>query len=202
MTREDEAGIIKRVLNGNVNAFEPLILEYRKKVYNLSLRMLGNAEDAADASQEAFLRAFASLGGFRGECKFSVWLFRLTSNICTDIIRGRRERPVSLDCPEGDDGHWVPEIPDTRFSPETELEKKELRDAIRRGLERLNPDYRRILLLREQCGMSYEEIGNSLGLEAGTVKSRIFRARKQLCGFLAETGNIPPCYPSEKASEV
>ena len=202
MTRDEESGLIKRVLNGDVNAFEPLVLEHRKKVYNLALKMLGNNEDASDASQEAFLKAFASLGGFRGECKFSVWLYRLTSNICTDIIRSRKESMISLDAPEEHDRPRVPEIPDMRFSPETELEKKEIRDAVRRGLERLSPDYRRILLLREIGGMSYEEIGNSLGLEAGTVKSRIFRARKQLCGFLAETGNIPPCYPSEKASEV
>ncbi|MCL1829088.1 MAG: sigma-70 family RNA polymerase sigma factor [Oscillospiraceae bacterium] len=202
MTREEESGLIKRVKDGDAGAFEPLILEHQKKVYNLAYRMLGNAEDASDVSQETFLRAFTSLRGFRGECKFSVWLYRLTSNISIDLIRKRGEKTISLDAGEDAGTHRVPEIGDLRFSPESELEKKELREAIGRGLERLNPDHRRILLLREIGGLDYEEIGNILKLEPGTVKSRIFRARKQLCGFLTETGNIPEGYPSKKSSGV
>ena len=202
MTRAEESGLIKRVTGGDADAFEPFVLEHGKKIYNLALRMLGNEHDAQDASQEAFLRAFGSLSSFRGDCKFSVWLYRLTTNICIDMIRSRDVTTVPIDGDEGDETPRAPEIPDTRYSPETEFEKKELRDAVRHGLERLSPEHRRILLLREISGLSYEEIGTALELEPGTVKSRIFRARQLLCGFLEETGNIPPRLPSKDTREV
>ena len=89
MTREEELEIILRVRAGDTDAFEALVLEHQNKVYSLALRMVGNEEDARDMAQEAFIRAFNSLASFRGESKFSVWLYRLTSNICIDFLRGR-----------------------------------------------------------------------------------------------------------------
>lgn len=143
-------------------------------------------------AQEAFIRAFNSLGSFRGESKFSVWLYRLTSNICIDFLRGRaKRRTVSLSWEDEDGDEGELEIPDERFSPEAGLERSELREAVRRGLEQLTPEYREILLLREINGLSYDEIGRALNLEEGTVKSRIFRARKKLCEILVREGNIP-----------
>ncbi|MEG1633559.1 MAG: sigma-70 family RNA polymerase sigma factor [Oscillospiraceae bacterium] len=196
MTREEEFEIIQRVRAGDPEAFEPLVLEHQKKVYNLALRMLGNEEDARDMAQEALIRAYNSLESFRGDSKFSVWLYRLTSNICIDFLRGRgRRQAVSLTF-ESEDEPQELEISDERFSPEAVMEKSETRAAVSRGLQALSPEYREILLLREINGLSYEEIGKALTLEEGTVKSRIFRARKKLCAFLAEDGNIPDMSPS------
>ena len=192
MTREEELRVVERVRSGDADAFEALVLEHQKKVYNLALRMVGSEEDAKDMAQEAFIRAYSSLDSFRGDSKFSVWLYRLTSNVCIDFLRSRgRKQTVSLTVEDEDEDPAELEIPDERFSPEKALEKRELRESVSRGLETLSPEYRQILLLREISGMSYEEIGKALDLEEGTVKSRIFRARKELCAFLSEGGNIP-----------
>ncbi len=192
MTREEELEIILRVRAGDTDAFEALVLEHQNKVYSLALRMVGNEEDARDMAQEAFIRAFNSLASFRGESKFSVWLYRLTSNICIDFLRGRaKRRTVSLNWEDEDGEEGELEIPDERFSPEARLERTELRESVRRGLDSLSPEYREILLLREINGLSYDEISRALNLEEGTVKSRIFRARKKLSEFLIREGNIP-----------
>ena len=192
MTREQEAAVIQAVLGGDVNAFEKLVKEYEKNVYNLALRMTGNSEDAADMSQEAFIKAYNSITSFRGDSKFSVWLYRIVSNVCLDFLRSRnRKQTVSLSV-ENDDGEDVElDIADETQSPELLLDRSMTRDAVRRGLAALPPDHREILLLREIQGLSYEEIADVLGLEEGTVKSRIFRARKKLCSFLIKDGNIP-----------
>lgn len=193
MTRQEEREIIEKVLSGDTEAFEALVIEHQNKVYSLALRMVGNEEDARDMAQEAFIRAFNSLTGFRGDSKFSVWLYRLTSNICIDFIRSRaKKRTVSMTWTDedGDDAGEL-EVPDERFSPEAQLERTLTRESVRRGLDSLSPQYREILLLREINGLSYDEIGEALGIEPGTVKSRIFRARKKLCDFLVSEGNIP-----------
>ena len=192
MTREQEAAIIKQVLEGDVNAFEGLVKEYEKNVYNLARRMTGDPEDAADMAQDAFIKAYNSLGSFRGDSKFSVWLFRIVSNLCLDFLRSRKRRPtvsLSVENDEGEDMEF--EIADESQSPETLLEQKLTREAVRRGLDSLPPEQRQILLLREIQGLSYEEIAQVLELESGTVKSRIFRARKRLSAFLLREGNIP-----------
>lgn len=199
MTREQEAAVIQAVLDGDVNAYEALVKEYEKNVYNLALRMTGNSEDAADMAQEAFIKAYNSLTAFRGDSKFSVWLYRIVSNVCLDFLRSRsRKQTVSLST-ENDDGEEVElDIADETHSPEQLLDRSLTRDAVRRGLAALPPDHREILLLREIQGLSYEEIADVLGLEAGTVKSRIFRARKKLCSFLIKDGNIPEFVSSRK----
>lgn len=199
MTREQEAAVIQAVLDGDVNAYEALVKEYEKNVYNLALRMTGNSEDAADMAQEAFIKAYNSLTAFRGDSKFSVWLYRIVSNVCLDFLRSRsRKQTVSLST-ENDDGEEVElDIADETHSPEQLLDRSLTRDAVRRGLAALPPDHREILLLREIQGLSYEEIADVLGLEAGTVKSRIFRARKKLCSFLIKDGNISEFVSSSK----
>lgn len=201
MTREQEREIVNRVISGDTEAFEALVLEHQNKVYSLALRMVGNEEDARDMAQEAFIRAYGSLAGFRGDSKFSVWLYRLTSNICIDFLRSRgKKRTVSMTW-AGDDGEDAGEleIPDETWSPESQLERSLTRESVRRGLESLSPQYREILLLREINGLSYAEIAGALSLEEGTVKSRIFRARKKLCDFLLREGNISPPEASESA---
>ena len=199
MTREQEAAVIQAVLDGDVNAYELLVKEYEKNVYNLALRMVGNSEDAADMSQEAFIKAYNSLTSFRGDSKFSVWLYRIVSNVCLDYLRSRgRRQTVSLSA-ENDDGEDVEiDIADETQSPERLLDRRLTRDAVRRGLAALPPEHRQILLLREIQGLSYDEIADALGIEAGTVKSRIFRARKKLCAFLIKDGTIPEFVSSSK----
>lgn len=199
MTREQEAAVIQAVLDGDINAYELLVKEYEKNVYNLALRMVGNSEDAADMSQEAFIKAYNSLTSFRGDSKFSVWLYRIVSNVCLDYLRSRgRRQTISLST-ENDDGEDVEiDIADETQSPERLLDRRLTRDAVRRGLAALPPEHRQILLLREIQGLSYDEIADALGIEAGTVKSRIFRARKKLCAFLIKDGNIPEFVSSSK----
>lgn len=191
MTREQEAAIVRKVLGGDANAFETLVLEYEKNVYNIALRMTGNSEDAADMTQEAFIKAYNSLQSFRGDSKFSVWLYRIVSNVCLDFLRSKNRRPTVSLSVEDDDGEDAQlDVVDESQSPELLLDRKLTRDSVRRGLDSLPPDYRQILLLREIQGLSYDEIAQALSLEVGTVKSRIFRARKRLCTFLIDDGNI------------
>ena len=191
MTREQEAAIVRKVLGGDANAFETLVLEYEKNVYNIALRMTGNSEDAADMTQEAFIKAYNSLQSFRGDSKFSVWLYRIVSNVCLDFLRSKNRRPTVSLSVEDDDGEDAQlDVADESQSPELLLDRKLTRDSVRRALDSLPPDYRQILLLREIQGLSYDEIAQALSLEVGTVKSRIFRARKRLCTFLIDDGNI------------
>lgn len=203
MTREQEALTVQRVLDGNADEYEKLVLEYQKNVYNLALRMTGDPEDAADMAQEAFIKAYSSLSGYRGDSKFSVWLYRIVSNVCLDFLRTKKRRQtVSLSVTDDDGEDTELDIADESKSPERILERAMTRDAVRRGLAALTPEYRQILILRELQGMSYEEIAEVLGLESGTVKSRIFRARKKLCAFLLRDGNISGFAPSSNTEGV
>ena len=180
LTHDEEMRIITKVLDGDTNAFEALVEDQKKVVFNLALRMLGNEEDAYDISQEAFLKAYTNLSGFRGDCKFSSWLYKLTTNLCLDFIRKRNRHKVIPLMYEDDDGDSeVMEIPDESFSPELQTEQKQLRESVRAGLNQLPVQQREILVLREIGGLRYDEIGRQLNIEEGTVKSRIFRARKK-----------------------
>ena len=199
MTREEEYAVVKRVRAGDTDAFEALVTAYQKQIYNLTLRYVSSPEDAADLTQEAFLRAFRSLDSFRGDSRFSVWLYRLATNVCIDLLRSRgRGSASSLTVENEDEEAEELEVPDARFEPQKELERRELRRAVQSGLQTLSDDAREIVILRELEGLSYAEIGERLGLEAGTVKSRLFRARKALCDYLRESGNLPDGFPSDK----
>ena len=190
MTVFFENEIIRSVLRGNVNDFEKLVTAYEKNVYNIALRMVGDPEDAADMTQETFIKAYRALSSFRGDSKFSSWLYRIASNVCLDFLRSRSRHPqVSLSTVDEDDRATF-ELPDMRQNPEEQLMKKLSMEAVRRGLEQLPEQQRQILVLRELGGLSYAELAQTLGLEEGTVKSRIFRARKRLCALLLCDGNI------------
>ncbi len=191
MTRETEMQIIRRVLDGRTDDFEALVLENQKKVYNLALKMTGNAEDAYDISQEAFIKAFKALKSFRGDSSFGVWIYRLTSNLCIDFLRREKKRKTSpLVYINNSDDEQEIEIADVSSEPETLYEKAELRQAINEGLMKLPEDHRQVLVLRELNGLSYSEISQTLKVEIGTVKSRIFRARSNLVKYLSEQGNF------------
>lgn len=190
MTVFFENEIIRSVLRGNVNDFEKLVTAYEKNVYNIALKMVGDPEDAADMTQETFIKAYRALSSFRGDSKFSSWLYRIASNVCLDFLRSRSRHPqVSLSTVDEDDRATF-ELPDMRQNPEEQLMKKLGMEAVRRGLEQLPEQQRQILVLRELGGLSYAELAQTLGLEEGTVKSRIFRARKRLCALLLCDGNI------------
>ncbi len=199
MTREQEHALIRRVLDGDPDQFQDLVRANERGVYNLALRMLGNEQDALDASQEAFFRAWKNLASFRGDSRFSVWLYRLAGNVCLDMLRRAGRRSESSLTAE--DGEELP-LPDRSRAadPHGMLEQKELRAAVRAGLDALEPEFRQVLVLREIGGLSYEEIGQATGLEAGTVKSRIFRARRKLAAHLTAPGNIFGPEPSYTAS--
>ena len=192
MTREEEAKVIRAVLDGNTNAFDDLVLEYQDRVYHIALRMTGNEEDAFDLSQETFLKAYRTLKSFRGEASFGTWLYRMASNLCVDFLRKKKRRGasslVSLD--EEEAPGRPRELPDLRYEPQNELERKETREKLRAGLRKLPEEQRLILVLRDVEGLSYQEIGDVLRLELGTVKSRIYRARARLAALLTEEGNF------------
>lgn len=190
MTEFFENGVIRSVLDGNINDFEQLVTAYEKNVYNLALRMVGDPDDAADITQETFIKAYRAIGSFRGDSKFSSWLYRIASNVCLDFLRSRSRRaqvPLSF---ENEDAEGEIELPDMSQNPEEVLMKKLSMEAVRRGMEKLPPKQRQILVLRELCGLSYAELAQTLSVEEGTVKSRIFRARKRLCAILLGDGNI------------
>lgn len=190
MTEFFENGVIRSVLDGNINDFEQLVTAYEKNVYNLALRMVGDPDDAADITQETFIKAYRALGSFRGDSKFSSWIYRIASNVCLDFLRSRSRRaqvPLSF---ENEDEEGEIELPDMSQNPEEVLMKKLSMEAVRRGMEKLPPKQRQILVLRELCGLSYAELAQTLSVEEGTVKSRIFRARKRLCAILLGDGNI------------
>ena len=198
MTREEEYALVQRIQSGDSDAFAVLMDLYQKQVYHLALRTVGNPEDAADMTQEAFLRAYRAIGSFRGDSKLSVWLYRLTQNVCIDFLRSRGRKPtVSLTVENEEDEVQELDVADERFDPEEQYQRKALRDAVRRGLLSLPEEYRTTLILREINGLSYAEIGEQLQLEEGTVKSRLFRARKKLCEFLQRDGNLPDTYASK-----
>ena len=188
MEREIELDILQRARKGDSAAFEEIVRAHEKTVYNLALRTLGNREDAEDAVQETFLKAYMALSGFRGESRLSVWLYRIASNVCTDCLRRRRET-VSLSA-EDENGERELEIEDLRFDPAAAAEKSALRDAVREAMDALPDAPRRVLLLREIGGLSYDEIARTLEIDVGTVKTRIFRGRKKLCILLAQNGNF------------
>lgn len=199
LTQDEEQRIIGQVLSGDVNAFERLVEDQSKIVYNLCLRMVNNEQDAYDLSQDAFLKAYTNLAVFRGDSKFSSWLYKLTTNVCLDFLRKRSRQktvPIAYETDDGEQEYL--QIPDDTFSPETEAERKELRDSVRNALAQLPPGQREILVLRELGQLSYEEIADRLNLEPGTVKSRIFRARKKLCAILIKDGNLSECPPSKQ----
>ena len=190
-----ELELVQAAQQGDQGAFSQLVEQNQGKIYSLCYRMTGNSEDAADLTQEAFLNAWRGLSKFGGQSSFSTWLYRLASNACIDFLRREKRRSaLSMTLESKDEEDHQADLPDERWSPERELERKESRQALQAGLAALSPEHREVLLLRETEGLSYQEIARCLGLEDGTVKSRIARARMSLREFLLKSGNfsLPP----------
>ena len=170
-----EEQLIRRAQQGDNDAFEELLLLHQKKVYNLCLRMSANPDDALDLSQEAFLRAWRSLGQYQFEASFSTWLFRLTSNICIDFLR-RQETSLTESYDDSDEGAELA-VPDAQPGPEQQAMTNETKIELARAMEQLSPEHREILQLRVIEDLQYEQIADILGVRVGTVKSRLARAR-------------------------
>jgi len=192
MTVDVEREIIQRVIGGDKNAFEGLVLENQKNVYNLALKMTRNEEDALDISQEAFVKAYQQIRNFRGDSKFSVWLYRLTYNLCIDFLRRKPKTDALSLSFEDDKGDEKPvEIPDLRDLPEDSAIRSEVRKNITAGINELPLKHREAIVMREIAGMSYEEIAKTLRINVGTVKSRLARSRLKLIEILKEKGTFP-----------
>lgn len=189
-----EQELVARAQRGDQEAFAQLVEANQNKIYSLAYRMTANPEDAQDLAQEAFLRAWRALPSFQRESSFSTWLYRLTSNLCIDFLRRekRRRSVAAVTSLDDEESNAPTEVPDHRFRPETELERKELRSAVGQALLKLSDEHRQILILRELDGLSYSEIAEHLELEEGTVKSRIARARLSLRNILLTGGNFSP----------
>ena len=183
--------LVLRAKQGDQAAFEQLVVDNQNKVYSLALRLTGDREEAADLAQEAFLKAWQGLPSFQGESSFATWLHRLTTNVCIDHLRrrGRRQEVEGGPSLDDEEAGW-PEPADWEGDPQRMLERAEMRQAVARGLEALPEHFRQVLVLRELSGLSYQEIGTSLNLDLGTVKSRIARARLALRKILLSDGNF------------
>jgi RNA polymerase sigma-70 factor (ECF subfamily) len=175
MTSDEQ--LIKKASGGDSQAFDELVLRYNKRVINTAFGMLSDYHDACDAAQEVFLRVYKNLSSFKGGSAFSTWLYRITVNVCNDLLRKRKKHAsVSLT----DEDSSVCDIPDTAQTPHERAEKTELRDIVRAEVARLSDEYRTVITLYEFEGASYEQIADILNCPIGTVKSRINRAKKQL----------------------
>ena len=195
---DGDLALVQSAKQGDQDAFAQLVQLHQKKVYNLTLRMTGSPEDAEEMAQTAFWNAWRNLPSFREEASFSTWLYRLAVNACLDFLRKERHRrqgdsALSLD----DTSNPASQVPDFRYAPEEDISRGELRRSIIEGLNLLSAEHRCILIMREIDGLSYQEIGQVLGLEAGTVKSRLARGRLALRRILAEQGNLPSVSTSD-----
>lgn len=179
MTAEKEW--IRRAKQGDLAAFEELVLQHEKIVYNLAFRMFNHSEDARDISQEVFLKAYKNIGNFDERSAFSTWLYRITHNTCIDEMRRRKgKQSYSLEEElENEEGAVQRQVADTGDTPEEQLLKKEQKTEIIEALEQLSEEHKAAIILRDVKGLSYEEIAELLELSIGTVKSRISRARNQ-----------------------
>lgn len=180
---QQEAYLIDKSKEGDITSFEELIIAHQKKAFNIAYRMLGNLEDANDVTQEAILKVYRSISKFKENSSFSTWFYSIVNNTCIDFIRkNRKSNVIYLDKEYEENGDsYKKEISDTEsHTPETALEKKEVRKLVHDSINQLSPEQRKIIVLRDINGFSYQEIAEILNCSEGTVKSRISRARANL----------------------
>ena len=177
-----EAALIQRCAAADEDACAELVAEHQRMVYQLSLNLLGDHNEALDLSQEVFLRVFRTIHGFRGQSALRTWIYRIVVNQARNRQRWwrRRHRSQQVSLDEHINAHGELPAPGNGGSPDRILGQKQLAERIRASLDRLPFDQRTAIVLREIDGLSYEEIGFSLGIAVGTVKSRLARAREAL----------------------
>ncbi|MCR9166047.1 MAG: sigma-70 family RNA polymerase sigma factor [Nannocystaceae bacterium] len=184
-----DRALIRQLKAGDQRAFEELVRIYQDRVFSLSLRMIGNRQEAEDLAQEVFMTVHRAIASYRGEGRFYTWLYRIASNTCKNRIkylRGRHfHRSVPVDetpeaqVPAGEAGPGVP-LQSRVHGPEAMTEGNRLEAAVQRELAALDPEHRLLIVLRDVQGLSYQEILRITGLQEGTLKSRLHRARVAL----------------------
>lgn len=181
---DSDAILVERALENDLAAFEQLVARYQNKITAFAARMLNDRDEAEDVAQEAFIKAYRSLEGFRGASSFSTWLYRIVTNLCIDRARARKRRPqqaYSLDEPyDRDEGKGGRELPDFSSEPGKEVERDELRQQVRMTVAEMPEKLRQVLIMCDIQGMAYEQIAQVLDCPIGTVKSRLFHARADL----------------------
>ncbi len=184
--RATDEKLVGRVLAGERNLFEQLVLRYQRRIMHYLIRMVKNPDLAEDLAQVTFVKAYTALDSFDPRYRFTTWIYRIASNAAIDHLRRNRIRPISLDQPlETEDGTLEQQIPSTGPAPDELASQGEIRVLLRSAVDRLPPEYRQLIALRHGSDCSYEEICSITGLPMGTVKNRLFRARHLLKGILA-----------------
>jgi RNA polymerase sigma-70 factor (ECF subfamily) len=188
----DDLTLVERVRTGDQRAFRLLVERYQRKVYGVALGMLRDKEEARDVAQEAFVKVFKYLEHFKGDASFYTWLYRITVNICIDFIRRKNSRghdpvefdeAVKMDIAEANLGSLGTRL---GTNPQKSALRKELAERITAAVNQLPEAHRKILLLREVEGMSYEDLARVLEIPKGTVMSRLFHARLKMQKILNE----------------
>ncbi len=188
----DETALIKEAQQGDVQAFNTLVLHYQSQVYNLAYRVMGEPDSAADATQEAFISAYRHIRRFRGG-SFKAWLMRIVTNACYDELRRRKRRPqTSLEALYVVEEDANPSLTAKTETPEAHTQRAEVAAAIQHCLSTLPDDQRMTAVLSDVQGYSYEEITTMMGVSLGTVKSRLSRARAKLRDCLRAKGELLP----------
>ncbi|MFM7785205.1 MAG: RNA polymerase sigma factor RpoE [Gammaproteobacteria bacterium] len=176
---EADGQLVARVQQGDKRAFEVLVLKYRHRIFSLVSRFVRVPDEVQDVVQEAFIKAYRAIGGFRGESAFYTWLYRIAANTAKNHLVSRSRRPPGADL-EVEDAEQLDAARALRDieDPESLMMAEQLREAVEGAIRRLPEDLRTALMLREFEGLSYEEIAEVMACPVGTVRSRIFRARE------------------------
>lgn len=178
----NEKHLLDRAKAGDTQAFEQLIEDYEKKVFNIALRMMGNYDDAKDMAQESLIKVYKSISSFKEQSSLSTWIYRITTNVCLDELRKRKSRKVVYidENIKFDDGEAKKEIVSDEITPEEKVERDEIKRMLNSAISELSDEHKTVIVLRDIQGFSYEEISNITKCPQGTVKSRINRARQAL----------------------
>ena len=174
MSTSDEE-LVARSMGGDVESFNQLVLRWERPIYALAYRVIGREEDARDVAQETFLRAFRSIGGFKGQAKFSSWLYRIALNLCRDWIRKQKRTPV-YQAPEGLDVIEMAAEQGPTESIEDLVARNLQSRAVAAAMEALTEDQRTAVILKEYQGLTFQEIADLLGCPLSTVKTRLYQA--------------------------
>ena len=185
MASTDEE-LVARSMGGDLDSFNQLVLRWERPIYALAYRVIGR-EDARDVCQETFLRAFRALGGFKGQAKFSSWLYRITLNLCRDWIRRQRRQPVAQ-APEGVDLLDLVTETTPAESIEDLVARRELSQAVQRAMASLPDEQRTAIILKEYHGLTFQEIADLLDCPLSTVKTRLYQGLTVLRRQLAAAG--------------
>ena len=184
---EEDRGLVEEALAGDARAFERLVAKYREPLQRHIGKMLRDSAVVEDLVQEAFVKAFGALGSYAPQYAFSTWLYRIATNHTIDHLRRKKLRTVSLDKPlQTRDGEMQVEVPDSTYRPDKHLVRDQRNTIIAEAIEQLPPKYHRVIVMRHQQELSYDEIATELELPLGTVKAHIFRARALLNRYLKD----------------